>query len=390
MSGEKGYNRFSVSQRIEHIALVLSFSTLGLTGLIQKYAAFGISDALIVFLGGIENVRIIHRVAAVMFLVESVYHLVVIGYKMFVLRLEASMLPGLKDVRDAIQALFYNIGLGKTRPKMGRYNFVEKAEYWAMLWGLMVMAVTGFMLWNPIATTRALPGQFVPAAKVAHGGEAVLAVLAIIIWHFYSVHLKKLNLSMLTGKLSREEMEEEHALELEAIEAGKIAERPAPAVLRKRMIWFSPVAAALSLLLVYGIYVFVTYEDTAITTIPPVEKPVEVFSTREPTPLPQLAPEATTEPGESVVGATPLSWNGEIGVLFEQRCGMCHGPAGGLNLTSLDGLLAGGESGPAVVSGDPEAGTIMISQTSGSHPGQFLPEELARVNEWVAAGLPEK
>ncbi|HZW02652.1 MAG TPA: cytochrome b/b6 domain-containing protein, partial [Anaerolineaceae bacterium] len=198
----ESYNRFQIAQRIEHIVLILSFTILALTGLPQKYPLSPISQGIVGALGGIEAIRIIHRVAATIFVLESVYHLVYVGYMLFVKRRQASMVPTLDDGKDAIQSISYNLGLTKQEPKMPRFNFAEKMEYWAMLWGLLVMAVTGFMLWNPIATARILPGEFIPAAKVAHGGEAILAVLAIIIWHFYNVHIRTFNKSMFTGKLS--------------------------------------------------------------------------------------------------------------------------------------------------------------------------------------------
>ena len=86
------------------------------------------------------------------------------------------------------------------------------------------MIATGFMLWNPVATARFLPGEFIPAAQVVHGGEALLAILAVLVWHFYAVHLRQFNRSMFTGEMSEAEMEHEHPLELERIKAGK-AER---------------------------------------------------------------------------------------------------------------------------------------------------------------------
>ena len=100
---------------------------------------------------------------------------------------------------DALQWFRYNLGMAEKPPKMPRYNFMEKAEYWAMAWGLVLMGLTGLMLWNPIATTNILPGTFIPAAKAAHGAEAVLAVLAIILWHFYHVHIKHWNWAMIKG-----------------------------------------------------------------------------------------------------------------------------------------------------------------------------------------------
>ena len=170
--------------------------------------------------GGIENVRATHHVAATVLMLVVIFHLLEIGYKAFVLRTPFTMLPGFQDVKDAWMALRYNLGLGKSRPQMGRYSFEEKAEYWALVWGILIMALTGFAMWNPLATVRLLPGDFIPAAKTAHGAEAILAVLAIIVWHMYGVHVKRFNKAMWTGQLTEEEMLHEHPLELADIKAG--------------------------------------------------------------------------------------------------------------------------------------------------------------------------
>src|SRR5512133_1086012 len=175
---QQEFVRFKLAQRIEHIVLILSFSTLALTGLIQKYSLSPVCDALIRALGGIETTRLIHHGAAVVFTLQTIYHFVLMAYKVFVLHSELTMLPGVKDALDGLNELRYNLGLARQRPVMPRYNYAEKMEYWAMIWGTLVMAATGFMLWNPIFITRLFPGQVIPAAKAAHGGEAVLAVLA--------------------------------------------------------------------------------------------------------------------------------------------------------------------------------------------------------------------
>ncbi len=265
------YERFPVAQRIEHLLLVLSFTTLGITGLIQKFIGADISLLLIQVFGGIESTRIIHRVAATIFFIEVIYHLFILGYKVYVERVDMTMLPGLKDAKDGIQALGYNLGLTKTKPRMGRYTFAEKAEYWALIWGGIVMGITGFMLWNPIITTKYLPGVFIPAAKAAHGGEAVLAVLAILVWHFYHVHLKRWNTSMINGKMPRHEMEDEHLLELEKIEAGVGPITASPTVLKKRKTIFFPIASILSVAALFMVYQFVTVEKTAVAIAPPAE-----------------------------------------------------------------------------------------------------------------------
>lgn len=380
------YQRFDVAQRIEHVVLIVSFTVLALTGLPQKYSLAPISQAIIQSLGGIETIRIIHRIAAVLFVLESIYHLIVVGYKLYVLRREASMMPSIKDGKDMVQWFLYNLGLRKAHPKMPRYNFTEKMEYWAMLWGLFLMALTGFMLWNPLATARLLPGQFIPAAKAAHGAEAVLAVLAIILWHFYNVHLKKWNWSMIKGTLSKEEMEQEHGEELERLDRGVFAAMPEPAVRKKRLAVFAPAAGIFSVVSVALLVYFVTFEESSITTLPP-EQRAQVIVRRTSTPLPTQPPTATPVPTE--VGATaPATWEGGIADLFD-KCAGCHGASGGLSVASYADLMTGGASGPGVVPGDPD-GSPLVVVMQGAHPVKFSDAELAQVVDWIAAGAVEK
>jgi len=269
------YRRFDTGQRIEHALLILSFTILSITGLPQKYPDTGWGEGMIWLFGGIELTRFIHHTAAIVLIVGSIYHLVSMGYRLVVKRVQMSMLPGWKDVVDVVQSLGYNFGLVKEPPKMGRYTFGEKVEYWAVVWGTVIMILTGFVLWNPIATTRLFPGEFIPAAKAAHGGEALLAVLSIVTWHMYNVHVKSFNKSMFTGWLSRHEMEEEHPLELAALENSP-AKTVVPAVLRRRQRLYLPVAVLFSLVLLVSVYFFVTFEATAITTVP--RQTVEIFS----------------------------------------------------------------------------------------------------------------
>ncbi len=219
-------------------------------------------------MGGLETVRLVHRWAATVLMLVTVYHLLAVAHRILVRRVSLSMLPRYQDVVDGLQAVRYNLGLAKERPRTDRYTWEEKVEYWSLIWGTLVMIATGFMLWNPVATARFLPGQWIPAAQVVHGGEALLAILAVLVWHFYSVHIRQFNRSMFTGQLSEPEMEHEHPLDLERIKAGK--GRPAldPAVLARRQKIFLPVAGVVAALLLAGIFWFVTFEQTAIETLP--------------------------------------------------------------------------------------------------------------------------
>lgn len=380
----KTYTRFSTSQRIEHLLLLLSFTILAVTGLPQKYVDAGWAQAMIRMMGGIELTRQIHHFAAIVLMLESVYHLVSVGYRLIVKRVRLTMLPGLKDAQDALSHLLYNIGIKKQEPQGGRYTYGEKAEYWAVVWGTFVMIVTGFMMWNPIATTNLFPGQFIPAAKAAHGGEAVLAVLAIILWHFYNVHLKHLNTSIFTGKISEHEMTEEHPLELADMKAG-VAETPVePVKLKKRQQVYYPVAGVMAAVLLFGLFQFVTFEKTAIDTVERGEL-TEAFNPLTPTAFPTLRPTATSLPIQAV-------WERNVGLLLQIKCGDCHGgdhPTAGLDLTTFNTITQGGESGPVFISGDPDNSLLVIKQLN-RHPGKLTPDELQVVKDWIAAGAPRR
>lgn len=277
----KQYPRFRLAARIEHAILLVSFTTLGVTGLPQKYATAEWAINMIRAMGGIEFVRVVHRYAAFILVVGSFYHLFTSAYRFFVKRERMSMVPTWQDARDAWDTVRHNLGFIPHPPKMPKFNFGEKFEYWAVVWGTAVMILTGFVLWNPIAATYILPGQFIPAAKAAHGGEALLAVLAIIIWHLYNVLIKHRNFSMFTGTLPRHQMEEEHALELERLEAGG---KPWPElelpVLRQRQRVFIAVSIVVGILLLSGLVWAFTFEQTAITTI--VRPTPEVFVPLQP------------------------------------------------------------------------------------------------------------
>lgn len=284
------YKRFHWAQRIAHALLLTSFTILGITGLPQKYSLSSWGQFLINAFGGIEITRTIHHVAAVVLMLLSIYHLLDIGYKIFVLRVRLTMLPGVKDITDALQSFSYNLGIARKRPQMGRYTFEEKMEYWALVWGTVIMGMTGFLMWNPIASTKLLPGEIIPASKAAHGGEALLAVAAIVLWHMYSVHIKRFNKSMFTGKMDEAEMLHDHPLELADIKAG-ISERPVDTrTLRKRQRIYWPIAAALALLMLFGVYGFVGAEKTAITTGPLTGGSVPVYVPQTPVPFPTPTP----------------------------------------------------------------------------------------------------
>jgi cytochrome b subunit of formate dehydrogenase/mono/diheme cytochrome c family protein len=383
--------------RLEHLLVLLSFTTLAITGLVQKFALSPISVFVITHWGGIENVRATHHVAATVLMLVVIFHLLEIGYKAFVLRAPFTMLPGFQDVKDAWMALRYNLGFGKSRPQMGRYSFEEKAEYWALAWGILIMALTGFAMWNPLATVRLLPGDFIPAAKTAHGAEAILAVLAIIVWHMYGVHVKRFNKAMWTGQLTEEEMLHEHPLELADIKAG-LGRRTSPAKeLDKRRMIYYPVAAILGAAMLFGVYGFVSGEKTAITTVPAQIATLPIYVPQTPTPLPPTAtplPAATAAPTAETgtTAAGPVTWI-DVGSLLAARCGTCHNATAltaGLSFATYADAMKGGKDGAVIVPGDAGSSLLIQVQSKGGHPGQLTDEELALVRAWIDAGAAER
>ncbi len=374
--------RFPLVRRIEHWLNGSAFITLALTGLPQKFYEAPISEEFIRLLGGVENIRIIHRVAAVVLALVAIWHFGYNIYVWYVERKNPSMLPNAQDGFNAWKTLKYNLGWEKERPQQGFYTFEEKMEYWALIWGTLVMVMSGFFLWNPITAARYFPGQWIPAAKAAHGGEAMLAVLAIIVWHMYHVFIRTFNKSMYTGYMSHEEMKHEHPLALYEPPPPKVD----PAILkqRKNRFWIGYGIAATIWLI--GVVWFVTSEQTATATIPePAE--VEVFSPLSPTPFPILVsnPEAALRYG--------TTWEESVGTILVTRCGECHNPRNGeknLDLSTYTGALTGGDSGPAVIPGAPGISIVLFWPNFEDHPGKLSPLEAAAIQQWIQNGAPEK
>lgn len=380
------YKRFKLPYRIEHWIFITSFLLLGLTGLVQRYAESPISKAIVTALGGIESTRTIHHIAAIVMMFVAIYHIGALGYRIYVLRYRMSMLPSLGDLRAVFRWLAYYFGLSKSTPQEGRYTYAEKLEYWAVVWGTVVMAVTGYMMWNPISTARFLPGQFIPAAKVAHGLEAVLAILSIFIWHFYHVLVRHFNKSMFTGYVSEDMMVEEHPLELADIKAGTDRRPVTPEGVRRRSLIFWPAYSIIAILMLTGVYFFINYEETAITTVPPASGEA-VFVPLTPTPLPTPLPTPTPLPA-----GTSLTWESGVAELLTDKCGTCHSSEtslGDLDLSTYESALLGGDSAPGVVPGDPNSSQIVIVQSAGGHPGQLSSDELENIIQWIEDGAPE-
>ena len=206
--------RMSLTQRWQHALLAGSFIVLAMTGFALKY-----SDSWIAHLLGSNEPfrRWTHRISGMILLVVGLYHLVYILSSREGRRLALDLLPVHQDVSDMIATVGYLAGWRRTKPPIGRFGYVEKMEYWAVIWGTIIMGVTGIVIWMKIDVTEFLPRWVVDVALTIHYYEAVLACLAIVVWHFYHVifdpDVYPLNAACLDGRVSEHWQEEEHPLE---------------------------------------------------------------------------------------------------------------------------------------------------------------------------------
>ncbi|OLC93748.1 MAG: hypothetical protein AUH86_16035 [Acidobacteria bacterium 13_1_40CM_4_58_4] len=210
--------RMSRNQRFQHMLLFASFIVLVLTGFALKFP----DSWFAALLGMSERVRgITHRVVAVVLIGVGTYHLFYITFSRAGRRLIEDFLPIPKDATDVWRTLRYYLGLDCDKPDFARFNYAEKAEYWALVWGLFVMATTGIMLWAKVSFGNLLPRWWLDIATAIHFYEAVLATLAIVVWHFYQVFFDPdvypMNWAWWDGKMPFEHYREEHALDAETL-----------------------------------------------------------------------------------------------------------------------------------------------------------------------------
>lgn len=219
---KKSYIRWSVNERMQHWLLAVSFTILVLTGFALKYPESWWVRPFTVVAWFSDLRGLLHRIAGGAFLLLGFYHIFyMLGTKRG-RQLFNAFIPRLQDIRDLSQNLSYNLGLLKHSPKFGHFSYMEKAEYLALIWGAVIMGVTGLMLWFENITLILFPKWVIDLVTVIHLYEAWLATLAIVVWHFYYVIFKPdvypMNTSMIDGKLTEKEMREEYFLEWEELQ----------------------------------------------------------------------------------------------------------------------------------------------------------------------------
>jgi cytochrome b subunit of formate dehydrogenase/nitrate/TMAO reductase-like tetraheme cytochrome c subunit len=220
LHGKATIERIHRSGRIQHGVMLSSFFLLVITGFALKFP-----DAQwvhFIFLGNAAVRGVIHRIAAVVFIGLACFHFYFILFTKLGRQELKAWMPRLQDVRDLPQMISYNLGLTNEHPRFDRFSYVEKMEYWALVWGTLIMVATGLALWAKTSVLHYIPKWGLDVFEVIHYYEAWLATLAIIVWHLYMVLMRPGSYSSswmwLTGKITQEEMIEEHPLEWERME----------------------------------------------------------------------------------------------------------------------------------------------------------------------------
>ncbi len=227
--GPAQYPRMTLNERLQHAAMLTSFVVLVITGFMLKFPDAWWVVPIRQMSENVFSVRsLLHRIAGVVMIAVSLYHLAYLSFTPRGRSLVRDMRPRIGDFFDAFTQFKFYLGRSEKRPRFHRFGYVEKAEYWALVWGVLVMAGTGITLWFDNFFINKLTKLGWDIARTIHYYEACLATLAIVVWHFYFVifnpDVYPMNTAWLTGKLTEEEMANEHPLELEQIRAAQPSE----------------------------------------------------------------------------------------------------------------------------------------------------------------------
>ena len=256
--------RFDRTQRLFHLFLMLTFLIQAATGFGRLFITTAWGKKLSSVFGGYETSFLIHQWVGVSmiagFLVHCIYLITRITWQNLVKSIFGpdSLVPRLEDARHLWQRILWFFDLGSP-PKLDRWAYWEKFDYWAVFWGLPLLAITGLMLMYPLLTSRIVPGWFLNVAALLHRAEAILAVSYIFIVHFFIGHLRRsslpMNEAMFSGNVTLEEAMEEKPVWVERLKKeGKLELANAnPPTLWYRVLYFVFGYTALA----FGLYLLI-------------------------------------------------------------------------------------------------------------------------------------
>lgn len=260
--------RWNLQHRLQHATLAISMVGLIWTGLAIRYHYVGWAQWTFEFFGGFHNNLIVHKASASLLVAVSVWHLIylLVHWPKEKDPRKWAMMPGLNDLRDVWHHILYLLQVRKTPPQYGRYSYLEKFEYLAIFWGMVVMGLTGFSLWFPAEASQFFNRTMLDVFRIIHSHEAVVAVITLAYGHFFTVHFNPAifpsNPVWLTGKLSLEHFIEEHPAEYQQMVAeGKLPPMAAGASHEHKLPAWRRAVAGLELIIYSAVfyYLLVTF-----------------------------------------------------------------------------------------------------------------------------------
>jgi cytochrome b subunit of formate dehydrogenase len=244
----KYYMRFTRTDRVTHALMIVSFFGLVLTGVPLRFSYAPWARPLMELLGGTQTAGLIHRICGVITFLYAGLHVAVLVSRFFKAQSKKlfffgprSMIPRGKDGQDVVAMVKWFFGRGP-RPQFDRYNYLDKFDYWAEVWGVFAIGGSGLLLWFPTFFSLFLPGWIFNVATIIHGIEALIALGFIFTIHFFNVNLRPekfpIDLVMFTGRAREEYFIEEHPIEYEREKAaGRLAELEVEPPTRAFYLW---------------------------------------------------------------------------------------------------------------------------------------------------------
>jgi cytochrome b subunit of formate dehydrogenase len=219
--GLKIHLRFSLNQRIQHILLFSLLILLAVTGLALMYHDTWFGSIIIKLEGGVEARGYIHRVAAIALLILSMYHVCYVIFKKEGHQEMMLMKVTRKDFKDFFSQLSFNLRISEKAPLYDKYGYKEKFQYWGVVLGIILMTISGFILWFENQSLSLFPKWIMDLTFIIHGYQGLLLFLILFVWHIFNVHFSqtafRINKIWMTGIISAEDMKKNHTLEYERL-----------------------------------------------------------------------------------------------------------------------------------------------------------------------------
>ena len=213
--------RFSLRWRIQHIVLMVSFLILAATGFALRYEDSWFGTLMIFLEGGFQSRGILHRTFALVTIGLMLYHLYYIIFSEEGHKEIMKHKPRRQDFKNLLQSLKLLLGIDSQVPAYGKYTAAQKFQYLGVVAGLIIMIITGLILWFETAAMFILPLWMFQITLAVHGDEGLLIFLILFLWHMYNVHLNPdvfpMSKAWLDGKISLKKMQSDHPEEYREI-----------------------------------------------------------------------------------------------------------------------------------------------------------------------------